>query len=152
MSEFEPAHPDYEASVRAMFDSQAFMAHLGATLGAIAPGRAEIRLPFRREHTQQDGYVHGGIIATLADNACGAACYTLLPRGQGVLTVEFKVNLLAPAWGEALLSRGAVLKPGRTLFVCRAEVLACRGEALELCAIGMMTARVVRPGAGRRGR
>ena len=106
-----------EQAVREMFAGQPFMEHLGAELGAVRPGYAEIRLPYRTAVTQHDGYFHGGVIATLADNSGGAAGYTVLPPGKGLLTVEFKINILAPGRGEALIARGRVVRPGRRLII-----------------------------------
>lgn len=123
-----PIHPDpdYEARVRASFARQNFMTLLGASITALGPGCCEITLPFRRELTQQHGYLHAGVVATLADNACGYAAFTLMPADASVLTVEFKLNLMAPAEGEALVARGRVRKAGRTLTVAEAEVSARR--------------------------
>lgn len=138
-----PANPAYEAETREMFAGQPFMAHIGAVLHAVAPGYAEIRLPYSRAVTQHNGYFHGGVIATLADNSGGAAGYTLLPAGKALLTVEFKVNILAPGRGELLAARGRVVRPGRSLVVCAAEVLAVEGGRETLCASQLMTLMVI---------
>jgi uncharacterized protein (TIGR00369 family) len=138
-----PAHPQYEQAVREMFAGQPFMEHLGAELGAVRPGYAEIRLPYCRAVTQHNGYFHGGVIATLADNSGGAAGYTLLAPGKGLLTVEFKINILAPGQGELLIARGRVVRPGRSLVISAAEVYAVRGGEETLCATELMTLMVV---------
>jgi uncharacterized protein (TIGR00369 family) len=109
--------------VRESFARQKAMALIGASLAAVEPGRAEVKLPYRAEITQQKGYVHGGIIGMIADNACGYAAYSLMPPSASLVTVEYKINILAPARG-ALVARGEVVKAGRTLTVTRAEVYA----------------------------
>ena len=104
-STFKPRNPDWEASVRDSFARQKVMTLIGAELGAISPGHCEIRLPYRDALTQHNGYFHAGITATIVDNAGGFAGFTLMPPGSDVLTVEFKLNLLAPADGEYLVVR-----------------------------------------------
>jgi uncharacterized protein (TIGR00369 family) len=126
---WELRDPDYASRVRASFARQPFMALLGAEIMALGPGTCEITLPFRRDLTQQHGFLHAGVVATLADNACGYAAFTLMPADASVLTVEFKLNLMAPAEGEALIARGRVGKAGRTLTVAEAEVSARRDGA-----------------------
>ncbi|WP_439577745.1 PaaI family thioesterase [Elioraea sp.] len=121
--------PDYESRVHASFARQNFMTLLGASITALGPGTCEITLPFRRDLTQQHGFLHAGVVATLADNACGYAAFTLMPADASVLTVEFKLNLMAPAEGEALIARGRVRRAGRTLTVAEAEVSARRDGA-----------------------
>ncbi len=123
-----PADADLAARAHASFDRQRFMALLGCRLVRVAPGEAEIEVPCREDLTQQHGYVHAGVVATIADTACGLAAFTLMPADAAVLSVEFKLNLLAPAAGERLLARGRVLRPGRTLTVCTGEVVALEGE------------------------
>ena len=98
------------------------MSSIGAELLIVEPGKVEIALPYRSDLTQQHGYMHAGIITTIADTACGYAAYTLMPAGSEVLSVEFKVNLLRPAKGERFAAVANVLKPGRTLTVVRADV------------------------------
>ena len=120
---FTPADPDYAARVRASFGRQAAMRYIGARLAAVGPGWSEVELPHRDELTQQKGFLHGGIIGMIADNACGYAAYILMPATSSLVTVEYKINILAPGRG-ALRARGEVLKPGRTLTVARAEVYA----------------------------
>lgn len=136
---FEPQDPAYAERVAASFARQRIMQHLGAELGELRPGFCQIRLPFRPELTQQHGYVHAGVIGTIADSAGGYAGYTLMPRDSSVLTVEYKLNLLAPARGEALIAEGQVIRAGRTLVVCRADVVAAEGEDRTLCATLIQT-------------
>lgn len=127
--------PGYEARVRASFARQAAMATLGAEIAHLAPGEVDLRMPYRAELTQQHGFVHAGIVATLADSACGYAAFTLMPADAAILSVEFKLNLLAPAAGDAFVARARVKKAGRTLSVVTADVFALRdGEDERLVA------------------
>ncbi len=116
-----PSDPDFPARVRASFARQQVMATLGATMTRVAAGEVELEMPFRPEFAQQHGYLHAGIVATLIDSACGYAAYSLMPEDAAVLTVEFKVNLLAPAAGERLRAVGKVIRAGRTLTICQGE-------------------------------
>jgi uncharacterized protein (TIGR00369 family) len=134
MSHFEPRDPNYVEKVRASFARQKIMAHIGAELGEVRPGHCEIRLPYRPEITQQHGYFHGGVIGTIADSAGGYAGYTLMPADASVLTVEYKLNILAPGEGELLIAEGRVVKAGRTLVITRAEVYAERNGRRSHCA------------------
>ncbi|MFI1825252.1 PaaI family thioesterase [Streptomyces sp. NPDC020412] len=115
------------------------MAHLGARLTHVAPGRVHIVLPSRPEVTQQNGYVHAGATSAVADTAGGYAAYTLFPADTEVLTVEYKINLLAPAVGDHIEAIGTVLKAGRTLTVCTLEAHAVQGEQRTLVATGQQT-------------
>jgi len=115
---------DFEQRARASFVRQRVMALIGAELTRVAPGEVEIALPYRTDLTQQHGFLHAGVVTTIVDSACGYAAYTLMAADASVLTVEYKVNLLAPARGERFLARGRVLKPGRTLTVCAGDVFA----------------------------
>ncbi|HEU5330705.1 MAG TPA: PaaI family thioesterase [Thermomicrobiales bacterium] len=124
MAPFEPRDPDFTARVRASFGRQAAMTTFGAQLVEVAPGAVEIVLPFRAELAQQHGYLHGGVTTAIVDSACGYAALSLLPAGVEVLTVEYKVNFLAPAAGQVFVARGRVTKPGRTLTVCAGDVIA----------------------------
>jgi uncharacterized protein (TIGR00369 family) len=117
----------YETRLRENFARQAAMATLGAEIAHVAPGEVDLRMPYRAELTQQHGYLHAGIVTTLADSAAGYAAYTLMPPDAEVLSVEFKVNLMAPAMGDAFVARGRVKKSGRTLTVVTADVVAVRG-------------------------
>ena len=122
-----PLDPDFEPRVRASFARQTVMVTIGARLARVAAGEVHIDLPFREDLCQQHGFVHAGIVTTIADSACGYAALSLMPSDAAVLTVEFKVNLLAPAHGERLLARGRVTRAGRTLTVATADVVAVTG-------------------------
>ena len=137
--QFQPKDPDYAARVRASFDMQQAMRLIGAELAELEPGFAEIHLPHRPDITQQHGYIHGGVVGMIADSAAGYAANTLTPHDTSVLTVEYKLNLLAPADGQRLVARGEVIKPGRTLLITRAEVFAVRDEKWTLCAVMQQT-------------
>ncbi|HEY7234595.1 MAG TPA: PaaI family thioesterase, partial [Gemmatimonadaceae bacterium] len=113
---------------------QRAMAMMGASLGTVAPGAVDVVLPFRDDLTQQDGFIHAGIVAAIADSACGYAAYSLMPASARVLSIEFKLNLLAPAVGERLEARGRVIRSGNTITVCRADVAAMTGESEKLVA------------------
>jgi uncharacterized protein (TIGR00369 family) len=119
------------ARIRENFARQAFMATLGASLTRVAPGEVEISLPVREALSQQQGFLHAGVTATIADSACGYAALTLMPEGRDVVSVEFKVNLLAPATGDRVVARAHVIRAGRTLTVCRATVFAVAGDGAE---------------------
>lgn len=134
MSGFEPRNPAYAQRVQSSFDRQQVMKLLGARLARLAPGECDIELPFKAELTQQHGYFHGGIIGTIADSAGGYSAFTLMPEESSVLTVEYKMNLLAPGDGEMLVARGRVLKSGRTLVVSRVDVVVVKGGRETLCA------------------
>ena len=118
-----PADPSFAARIRESFGRQQAMALIGARLGAVNPGAVEIELPYRDDLTQQKGFIHGGIIGMIADSAAGYAAFSLMPSGCSLVTVEYKMNILAPATG-ALIARGEVVRAGRTLTVARAEVYA----------------------------
>ena len=139
MPAFEPKDANFEARVRDSFSRQALMSLIGARLGRVEPGWVEIELPFRADLTQQHGYLHAGITSAIADSAGGYAGYSLFPAGSSILTVEFKINLVAPAAGERFLAFGEVLRPGRTLTVCGLEVVAFRGEERTTIALGQQT-------------
>ena len=124
MKIFEPRDPQWDTKVRASFDRQTVMETIGARISVLRPGFCEIELPYRRDLCQQHGFLHAGITTTIADSAAGYAAFSLMPPDASVLTVEFKVNLMAPAAGERFLARGTVIKPGRTLTVVDAEVIA----------------------------
>ena len=118
----QPLHPDFEGRVRASFERQQLMATLGAVLTSIQPGEVRIQLPFREQFSQQHGFLHAGIITAVVDSACGYAALTLMPPKAGVMSVEFKVNLLAPAAGPTFRAVGRVLRSGRTITVCAGEL------------------------------
>jgi uncharacterized protein (TIGR00369 family) len=143
-----PETPDFEARLRESFARQRVMEMLGADLAAVAPGSVEIELPFRADLTQQHGFIHAGIISTIADSACGYAAFTLMPPDAAVLTVEFKINLLAPAKGERFIARARVVRSGRTLSTCAADVVAVEQREERVVATMLATVMAVldRPG------
>jgi uncharacterized protein (TIGR00369 family) len=135
----EQAEPSMVARVQASFDRQGLMRLLGAELTHVSPGQVKITLPRRPEVSQQHGYVHAGATSAIADSAGGYAALTLMPETSDVLTVEYKLNLVAPATGDHLEAVGNVLKSGRTLSVCRLEVFAVQGAERKLVAAGQQT-------------
>jgi len=135
MQAFTPSNPNYEGHVKIGFARQNVMNTIGAQLRKVDPGEIEIELNFRDDLTQQHGYLHAGIVTIIADSACGFAAYSLMPENSEVLTVEYKVNFMAPARGEKFIATGRVIKPGRTLTVCAGEVVAIDGEARKTIAI-----------------
>lgn len=124
MATFEPRNPEYRAATTAMFAAQPAMRTLGISIVSLAPGQIELAMPYASAFTQQNGFVHAGIITAGLDNACGVAAFTLMPREADILTVEFKTTLLAPARGERFVFRAEVVKPGRTLTFCEAKAFA----------------------------
>jgi uncharacterized protein (TIGR00369 family) len=128
-----------KARIRDSFERQGLMQHLGAHLEHVAPGRVHIVLPNRPEIDQQHGYIHAGATSAIADSAGGYAALTLFPENTAVLTVEYKINFLAPAVGDHLEAVGTVLKSGRTLTVCQLEVSAVQGSKRSLVAAGQQT-------------
>jgi uncharacterized protein (TIGR00369 family) len=129
--------------VRRSFAKQRVMATIGATLESVEPGAVTIAMPPNESLNQQHGYLHAGIIATIADSACGYAALSLMPEDAAVLSIEFKTNMLAPADGERFLARGKVIKPGRTIMVCDATVHAVKNGAEKLVATMTGTMMVV---------
>ncbi|HEV7259663.1 MAG TPA: PaaI family thioesterase [Bosea sp. (in: a-proteobacteria)] len=138
MSDAPLDEAEISGRIAASFGKQSFMSTLGARLSHVAAGEVEIELPILPHVSQQHGFVHAGAVASIADSACGYAALTLMPAGAGVLTAEFKINLLAPAAGERLVAKGRVVKAGRTLTLAMAEIFAVKDGASKLCA--MMTA------------
>jgi uncharacterized protein (TIGR00369 family) len=131
--------PEFAARVRDSFGRQGLMRHLGARITDLEPGRVEIRVPYRNELTQQHEYFHAGVTGAIADTAYGYAAYTLMPPDSSVLTVEYKINLLAPAMGEELIARAHVVRSGRTLKICMADVYASKGAQETHCATVLAT-------------
>lgn len=117
-------NPHFAEEIKDSFAKQTIMGLIGAELTRVDPGIVEITLPYRADLAQQHGYLHAGIVTTVADSACGYAAYSLMPPDTEVLSVEFKVNLLRPAKGELFLASAEVVKSGRTLTVVRADVFA----------------------------
>jgi uncharacterized protein (TIGR00369 family) len=140
---FEPAFAGFATRVRESFARQGAMTLIGAELVAVEPGYCAIALAPRPDVSQQHGYVHAGIVGALVDSAGGYAGFSLFPEGASVLTVEFKLNLLAPADGERLVAEGFVVKPGRTLAITRGEVHAERGGTRTLVALMQQTLMVM---------
>ncbi len=137
--EFKLLDKNYEKKVRESFERQHFMKFIGANLTDIKPGYCEIRLPFKKELSQQHGFFHAGIIGTIADNAGGYAAYGLMDADSSVLSVEYKLNLVSPGDGELLIGRGEVIKSGKTLKVCRSDVFVVKYGVEKLCAACQMT-------------
>ena len=135
--------PHFAERVRASFDKQNAMALIHATIPLVEHGRTEIHLPHWSGVEQQHGFVHGGVVGMIADSAAGYAAMTVVPETASVLTVEFKMNLVAPADGEKLIARGKVVRPGRTLIVTQAEVFAVKDGQESLCALMQQTIMVM---------
>jgi uncharacterized protein (TIGR00369 family) len=136
---FQPSDSNFAARIRESFRRQRAMQLLGARMIRVEPGLVQIELPYREDLTQQHGYFHGGFTSAIADSAGGYAGYSLFPADSSVLTVEFKISLLAPAKGEKLVATGRVLKPGRTLTVCELSVVALEPGRETACAHGLQT-------------
>jgi uncharacterized protein (TIGR00369 family) len=134
-----PADPNFASRVRASFDRQAAMKLVGAAITKVEPGHVVIELPHRADLTQQHGFIHGGITAMIADSAAGYAAFTLFPADSSILTVEFKISLVAPADGERLVASARVKKTGRTLTICEFEVAAVKHGRSSVCALGLET-------------
>jgi len=144
MDDHQPVDADFERRVRESFLRQGAMGLIGAQLARVEPGRVDIELPYRDDLSQQHGFFHAGITSTIADSAGGYAGYTLFPADGSVLTVEFKINLIAPADGEKLIATGRVKKAGRTLTICEFEVVVVKGGRAKTCALGLQTLMCVR--------
>ena len=124
----QPRNPAFAEEIKQSFTKQTIMGLIGAELSRVEPGVIEITLPYRADLAQQHGYLHAGIVTTIADSACGYAAYSLMPPNSEVLSIEFKVNLLRPAKGEKFLAMAEVVKAGKTLTVVRADVFGVDGE------------------------
>jgi uncharacterized protein (TIGR00369 family) len=136
-----PDNHDAERRVRDSFARMQVMTTIGASLRRVAAGEVEIELPFLASLTQQHGFVHAGILATILDTACGYAALTLMPKEAAVLTTEFKINFLSPAMGDRLVAAGHVVRPGRKLMVCLGDVFAEKGESRSQ--VALMTASMI---------
>lgn len=132
-------NPDFEAAVRDSFNRQPFMATVGAWISNLAPGNCEVSIKREEGLTQQHGFFHGGLVAAIADSAAGYASYSLYPAKSTVLTVDYDVKFLNPARGVLLKAKAEVIKPGKTLYVCRADVYAEEGEESIHCLTGLFT-------------
>ena len=143
MTPFEARDPEFEAAVRRSFASLTLMHTLGASLRRVAPGEVDIDLAFRSELTQHHGFLAGPALTAIADVACGYAAMTLLPPETSVVTVEYKVNFLAPGRGERMVAKSRVVRPGRTVSVCAADVYAVAGGQERLVATMLATIMAV---------
>ena len=142
MSAFQPRSARWEERLGESFAKQKAMATVGARIARAAPGEVEIEFDHHQGLTQQHGFIHAGILATVLDSACGYAAFTLMDDDSGVLSVEFKVNLLAPARGERFVARARVVRPGRTVTVCTADAFAIEDgrETVVATMLGTMMA------------
>lgn len=144
--QFQPADAEFENRVRESFARQQVMETIGASMTLVEPGAVEIQLPYRADLTQQHGFIHAGIVSTVLDSACGYAAYSLMPAEAGVLSIEFKVNLLAPAKGERLRVRAEVKRAGQNITVCTADAWAIEGAGSKLVATMLATMMCIRGG------
>ena len=144
-SQFQPKDPDFKARITQSFGEQAVMQHINASLINIDAGQVEIGFPYQLQLTQQDGFIHAGISSTIMDSACGYAAFTLMPVEARVLTIEFKINLLAPAAGDSFRAIGKVRKPGRSVFVAEAELYATSSGTDKLVATMVGTLMAMYP-------
>ncbi len=134
-----PKDEDFVTKVKDSFARQKFMTHINASLYKVEPGFCEIHVPYDVRLTQQHSFFHAGIVGTIADNASGYAAFSLMDKNSSILTVEFKLNLIAPADGELLIGRSQVLKYGKTLTICRADVFIVKDGVEKLCAASQST-------------
>ena len=148
IAEFVPPDPDYAARVAASFARQSAMETIGARLAEVAPGRVVIELPFAPALTQQHGFLHAGVVGMALDSACGYAAFSLMPVEAAVLTIEYKINLLAPAHGQRFRMEGHVVKPGRTITVAEGRAYATDDGAGKLIATMTCTLMAVTGRAG----
>lgn len=139
MSEYKPSDLEFKNRIHESFQCQSMMGTMGTKLTLIQPGEAHIIAPYDERFTQQDGFLHAGTVTTLIDSACGYAAYSLMPADSRVLSVEFKVNLLSPAWGESFRAEGRVIKPGKTLTVCEGKLFSMSDEQEKLVAVMQAT-------------
>ena len=136
---YQPETPEFETMVRDSFSKMTMMAHLGASLSSVRPGAVEVRLVHREELLQQHGLFHGGVTTTILDSAGGYAAFSLFKPGDEILTVEYKVNFIAPAIGDELVARGEVVKIGKSLSITRGEACVLKSGKETLCAIMQQT-------------
>ena len=147
MPRYQPKNPDFRAVATGTFDQQRAMKILGISITRIEPGEVDLAMDYRVDLTQQHGFIHAGVITAALDSTCGIATFTLMPAGAGILTVEFKTNLLAPARGERFAFRATVVKSGRTLTVCEARAYAAH-DGVETMS-GTLMALPAREGAAK---
>lgn len=143
--EFEPKDKGFIEKVRESFAAQTVMQFIGAKITRIKAGEVEIELPYQANLTQQNGFLHAGIVTTIADSACGYAAFSLMPEKADVLTVEYKVNLLSPAIGESFVAKARVLRAGRTLSVVQSNVFAISENNQKQIATMLATIMCVNP-------
>jgi uncharacterized protein (TIGR00369 family) len=148
---FHPQDKDFEHRIRESFEQQAVMRTMGAALVRVAPGEVDIELPFREDFTQQHGFLHAGVIATILDSACGYAAFTLMPANSAVLSIEYKVNMLAPTKGDRVIARARVVRAGRTVTVCSADAFDVTTDGERHTATMQATMMTVRDREGVRG-
>src|SRR6266480_76157 len=145
MARFEPKNLDFRNVAAETFGRQQAMRTLGISIARLEPGEVDLAMAYSHEFTQQNGFVHAGVITAGLDTACGIAAFTLMPAGSDILTVEFKTNLLAPARGERFAFRATVVKPGRTLTVCEGRAFAEHDGKESLIATMTGTLMVLMP-------
>ncbi len=136
---FEPFNPNFENRVRGSFSRQGFMKLIGAKLMEVRPGYCEIHVGFKNELTQQHGFFHAGVIGTIADTSAGYAAFSLTPADSSILSVEYKLSLMAPGDGDLLIGRARVIKPGRTLTICQSDLFVVKNESEKQCATALVT-------------
>jgi len=141
---FQPRNPDFERRVRDSFARQPFMAHCGITMPVVAPGFVEMRVVYDEPLTQQHGFLHGGLVGTVADCACGYAAFSLMRAEDSVITVEYKINLLSPAEGDELIGRARVIRAGGSLMVCQGDISMLKGDTEVPCATALSTLMVLK--------
>ncbi len=144
MAQFEPQNADFDAEVRKRFAQQPYNLSIGAEVADVKPGRVEIIVPSRADLIQHNGYFHGGLIAGLADIAGGFAGWSLVAADQGMLTVEYKLNIVAPGMGDQLRAVGEVVSRGRSIIVTRIDVFGTSNEKPVLCATSLQTLKVMK--------
>ena len=130
---------DFKSKVEQSFKDQKFMAYINARLVKVEKGICYIELPYNENLTQQNGFIHAGIISTLADNAAGYAAFSVMEKDSAILTVEFKINLMSPAIGDHFLAKSEVLKHGKNLTICRSEVFGIKNGVEKICAAAQST-------------
>jgi uncharacterized protein (TIGR00369 family) len=144
MASFEPQNPDYAAEVRRRFAQQPYNLSIGAQVDDVQPGRVAVIVPARPDLLQHNGYFHGGLIAGLADIAGGFAGWSLVEPDQGMLTIEYKLNIVAPGMGDQLRAVGEVVSRGRSIIVTRIDVFGMRDTETVLCATSLQTLKVMK--------
>ncbi|MBX2832053.1 MAG: PaaI family thioesterase [Rhodospirillales bacterium] len=144
MAQFEPQNPNFDAEVRHRFSQQPYNLSIGAKVTDVQPGRVEVIVPTRADLIQHNGYFHGGLIAGLADIAGGFAGWSLVASDQGMLTIEYKLNIVAPGLGDELRAVGEVISRGRSIIVTRIDVFGMRNEKPVLCATSLQTLKVMK--------